>query len=124
MSHIVESCPQTRLHGGLSKLHSADDNNNCISTIDSVIRYWTTLYISLHQVNIVLYCTVSKQVSLLGILAAVQVNRSPVYDTIRLLTYGSRKSWIITTHIHTHIKYIYDTHVVITNMSYNYYYDL
>ena len=26
MSHIVESCPQTRLHGGLSKLHSADDD--------------------------------------------------------------------------------------------------
>ena len=22
----VESCPQTRLHGGLSKLHSADDD--------------------------------------------------------------------------------------------------
>jgi len=26
MSHIVESCPQTRLHGGLSKLCSADDD--------------------------------------------------------------------------------------------------
>jgi len=26
MSHIVESCPQTRLHGGLCKLHSADDD--------------------------------------------------------------------------------------------------
>jgi len=26
MSHIVESCPQTRLHCGLSKLHSADDD--------------------------------------------------------------------------------------------------
>jgi len=26
MSHIVESCPLTRLHGGLSKLHSADDD--------------------------------------------------------------------------------------------------
>ena len=26
MSHIVESCPQTRLHGGLSKLHFADDD--------------------------------------------------------------------------------------------------
>ena len=26
MSHIDESCPQTRLHGGLSKLHSADDD--------------------------------------------------------------------------------------------------
>ena len=26
MSHIVESCPQTRLHGGLSKLYSADDD--------------------------------------------------------------------------------------------------
>jgi len=26
MPHIVESCPQTRLHGGLSKLHSADDD--------------------------------------------------------------------------------------------------
>ena len=26
MSHIVESYPQTRLHGGLSKLHSADDD--------------------------------------------------------------------------------------------------
>ena len=26
MSHIVESCPQNRLHGGLSKLHSADDD--------------------------------------------------------------------------------------------------
>ena len=47
MSHIVESCPQTRLHGGLSKLHSADDepgwpvmapnaydNNNYNHTID------------------------------------------------------------------------------------------
>jgi len=26
MSHIVESCPLTRLRGGLSKLHSADDD--------------------------------------------------------------------------------------------------
>jgi len=26
MSHIVESCPLTRLHGGLSKLYSADDD--------------------------------------------------------------------------------------------------
>jgi len=26
MSHIVESCPLTRLQGGLSKLHSADDD--------------------------------------------------------------------------------------------------
>jgi len=26
MSHIVESCPRTRLHGGLSKLHPADDD--------------------------------------------------------------------------------------------------
>jgi len=26
MSHIVESCPQTRLCSGLSKLHSADDD--------------------------------------------------------------------------------------------------
>ena len=26
MTHTVESCPQTRLHGGLSKLHSADDD--------------------------------------------------------------------------------------------------
>jgi len=26
MLHIVESCPQTRLHAGLSKLHSADDD--------------------------------------------------------------------------------------------------
>jgi len=26
MSHIVESCPLTRLHGGLSKLHLADDD--------------------------------------------------------------------------------------------------
>ena len=26
MSQIVEFCPQTRLHGGLSKLHSADDD--------------------------------------------------------------------------------------------------
>ena len=26
MSHIVESCPLTRLHGGLSKLHSADND--------------------------------------------------------------------------------------------------
>ena len=26
MSHIVESCPQTRLHSDLSKLHSADDD--------------------------------------------------------------------------------------------------
>ena len=34
MSHIVESCPQTRLHGGLSKLHSADD--------DAVV--WLTSY--------------------------------------------------------------------------------
>jgi len=26
MSHIVKSCPQTRLHSGLCKLHSADDD--------------------------------------------------------------------------------------------------
>ena len=25
MSHIVESCPLTKLNGGLSQLHSADD---------------------------------------------------------------------------------------------------
>jgi len=34
MSHIVEYCPQTRLHSGLSKLHSADD--------DAVV--WLTSY--------------------------------------------------------------------------------
>ena len=27
MSHIVESCPLTRLHGGLSKLHSAGNDD-------------------------------------------------------------------------------------------------
>jgi len=26
MSHIVESCPLTRLNGGLSRLHSADED--------------------------------------------------------------------------------------------------
>jgi len=26
MSHIVDSCPLTKLAGGLSKLHSADDD--------------------------------------------------------------------------------------------------
>ena len=26
MSHIVESCPLTKLNGGLSRLHSADEN--------------------------------------------------------------------------------------------------
>jgi len=26
MSHIVESCPQTKLNGGLSRLHSADED--------------------------------------------------------------------------------------------------
>ena len=26
MSHIVESCPLTKLDGGLSRLHSADDD--------------------------------------------------------------------------------------------------
>ena len=35
------------------------------------------------------------------------------YDTIRLLTYGSRKSWIITTHIHVHKIHL--RHIVITN---------
>jgi len=25
MSHIVNSCPQTKLEGGLQRLHSADD---------------------------------------------------------------------------------------------------
>jgi len=26
MSHIVESCPRTKLNGGLSRLHSADED--------------------------------------------------------------------------------------------------
>jgi len=26
MSHIIDSCPLTKLAGGLSKLHSADDD--------------------------------------------------------------------------------------------------
>jgi len=26
MSHIVESCPLTKLNGGLSRLHSADED--------------------------------------------------------------------------------------------------
>jgi len=26
MSHIVESCPLTKMNGGLSQLHSADDD--------------------------------------------------------------------------------------------------
>ena len=26
MSHIVESCPVTKLNGGLSRLHSADED--------------------------------------------------------------------------------------------------
>jgi len=26
MSHIVESCPMTKLNGGLSQLHSADED--------------------------------------------------------------------------------------------------
>ena len=26
MSHIVESCPMTKLNGGLSRLHSADED--------------------------------------------------------------------------------------------------
>ena len=35
MSHIVESCPLTKLNGGLSRLHSADE--------DAVS--WLTIYI-------------------------------------------------------------------------------
>lgn len=27
MSHIVDSCPVTKLDGGLSRLHSADDDD-------------------------------------------------------------------------------------------------
>jgi len=29
MSHIVESCPLTKLNGGLSRLHSADEDAVC-----------------------------------------------------------------------------------------------
>jgi len=39
------------------------------------------------------------------------------YDTIRLLTYGSRKSWIITTHIHIdkiHLRYIVMTNKIVS----------
>ena len=35
MSHIVKSCPQTRLHGGLSKLHTAAVLS---------ISYWLLIY--------------------------------------------------------------------------------
>jgi len=38
MSHIVESCPLTKLNGGLSRLHSADEN----------AVYWLTSYGSWH----------------------------------------------------------------------------
>ena len=38
MSHIVESCPLTKLNGGLSRLHSADE--------DAVS--WLTSYGALH----------------------------------------------------------------------------
>jgi len=33
MSHIVESCPLTKLNGGQSQLHSADDTVTCIAYI-------------------------------------------------------------------------------------------
>jgi len=32
MSHIVESCPLTKLNGGLSQLHSADDAATALLT--------------------------------------------------------------------------------------------
>ena len=38
MSHIVESCPLTKLNGGLSRLHSADE--------DAVL--WLTSYGQCH----------------------------------------------------------------------------
>ena len=41
MSHIVESCPQTRLHGGLSKLHSAD--NDAVAWLTSYMHMTTTV---------------------------------------------------------------------------------
>ena len=48
----------------------------------------------------------------------VKFNIPPVrlrcrYDTIHLLTYGSQKSWIITTHIHVHKIHL--RYTVITN---------
>jgi len=50
MSHIVESCPLTKLNGGLSRLHSADE--------DAVS--WLTSYVDLYfTINMVV--TIIKQ---------------------------------------------------------------
>jgi len=37
MSHIVESCPLTKLNGGLSRLHSADDD--AVSWLTNYSKY-------------------------------------------------------------------------------------
>ena len=36
MSHIVESCPLTKLNGGLSQLHSADEDDVLWLTMTSI----------------------------------------------------------------------------------------
>jgi len=38
MSHIVESCPLTKLNGGLSRLHSADED--AVSWLTSYHELW------------------------------------------------------------------------------------
>jgi len=39
MSHIVESCPLTKLNGGLSRLHSADED--AVSWLITVMAHET-----------------------------------------------------------------------------------
>jgi len=42
MSHIVESCPLTKLNGGLSRLHSADED--AVSWLTSYYYYYYYYY--------------------------------------------------------------------------------
>jgi len=65
MSHIVESCPLTKLNGGLSRLHSADEDAVSWLTnygswnayekkkraLDSTLHYWGRLSVRLSVRN-------------------------------------------------------------------------
>ena len=41
MSHVVESCPLTKLNGGLSRLHSADED--AVSWLTNYVWFMTRI---------------------------------------------------------------------------------
>ena len=93
MSHIVESCPLTKLNGGLSWLHSADE--------DAVS--WLTSYGSWHT-----YKKKKITILLLSVIAFLLLSSAKVFQFCRLLyysslcylsKYGQWRKWISSCHV-------------------------